>query len=61
MGDVINLRMARKAANRKAAERDAGANRLKHGRTKAEKRSADAERRQRDAILDGARREPSED
>ena len=37
MGDIINLRMARKKAARQAAEQTASANRLRHGRSKAER------------------------
>jgi len=37
MGDIVNLRRARKRAQRKAAEQDAAANRLRHGRSKAER------------------------
>jgi hypothetical protein len=37
MGDIINLRMARKKAARQAAEQTASANRLRDGRSKAER------------------------
>jgi hypothetical protein len=37
MGDVVNLRRARKNAKRQAAERRAAANRLLHGRSKVER------------------------
>jgi hypothetical protein len=60
MGDVINLRQARKAKHRAEASRLAEANRRKHGRTKAEKRAAEAEQHKLDSTLDGARREPKE-
>ena len=60
MAEIINLRQVRKARKRADAERIADANRLKHGRTKAEKRADEAERRKTDAVLDGARREQSE-
>jgi hypothetical protein len=43
MGDVVNLRRARKRAERELAERKAAANRLLHGRSKAE-RELEAER-----------------
>jgi hypothetical protein len=39
MGDVINLRKARKKIERQLDERQAGANRLIHGRTKAERKA----------------------
>jgi hypothetical protein len=37
MGDIVNLRRARKEADRKDGELSAAANRLKHGRTKSER------------------------
>jgi hypothetical protein len=43
MGDVIKLRAARKQAKRLREETHAAANRLRHGRSKAE-RSLDAAR-----------------
>lgn len=43
MGEVVNLRRARKKSERQQAERKAAANRLLHGRSKAE-RMLDAER-----------------
>jgi Domain of unknown function (DUF4169) len=43
MGDVVNLRRARRKLERQEAERKAAANRLLHGRSKA-KRTLDAER-----------------
>ena len=36
MGDLINFRKARKTAGRSQHEKRAAANRLKHGRSKAE-------------------------
>jgi hypothetical protein len=58
MVEIVNLNRARKAKARSEAEVTAAANRIAHGRTKAEKQAAkaDAERRTRD--LDGAKREP---
>jgi hypothetical protein len=49
MGDVVNLRRARKKIERQNAEREAAANRLQHGRSKAqraldEKRNAKSHR-----------------
>ncbi|MFL6798226.1 MAG: DUF4169 family protein [Xanthobacteraceae bacterium] len=44
MGDIINLRRARKRADRRAAEEAAAANRLVHGRSKAD-RELDSARR----------------
>lgn len=37
MGDVVNLRSARKRAKRREAERDAAANPLIHGQSKADR------------------------
>ena len=37
MGDIINLRRARKKAQRQLAERDASAQRLLYGRSKAQR------------------------
>jgi hypothetical protein len=37
MGDIINLRKARKAAEREREQTLAAANRLKHGRSRAER------------------------
>ena len=37
MGDVVNLRTARKRVKRLEAEQKAAANRLTHGRTKADR------------------------
>jgi hypothetical protein len=57
MGDVVNLKSARKAKARAAAEAKAQANRVAHGRTKAEKKSTKAEREAADRKLDGHRRD----
>ena len=38
MGDVVNLRKARKQAERKLDQVRAAENRLRHGRTKAERK-----------------------
>ena len=57
MGDVINLRAARKARKRVADQRLAETNRVKHGRTKAEKHLSEATRRKLDTTVDSARRE----
>lgn len=58
MDNVVNLRHARKAQARAAKIRQAETNRALHGRSRAERdRDADTERR-RQALLDGARRNP---
>lgn len=60
MGDIINLRQARKSRKRAEGESQAEANRLKHGRTKAEKRLAELARQRLDSIVDGARLGPDD-
>jgi len=55
MGDVVNLRMARKARARANADAKAGANRALHGRTAAEKARVAAERDRLRRTLEGAR------
>jgi len=37
MGDLVNLRTARKQARRRQADKEAASNRLVHGRSKAER------------------------
>lgn len=61
MGDIINLRQARKAKKRVEEESRAQTNRVKHGRTKADKHLADMARQRHDAVIDGARREHEDD
>ena len=57
MGEVVNLRMARKAKKREEAQAQAATNRALHGRTKAQ-RLADAQDKARAVkLLDGARRD----
>ena len=58
MGEIINLRRARKTRDRAASEAEAAANRLSHGRSKAEKQATRAERARQERSLDGARRDP---
>ena len=57
MAEIVNLRLARKARDRRQREAAADANRVLHGRTKAERAAAEAERARTDKALDGARRE----
>lgn len=57
MGDVVNLRRARKAKARVAAADQAAANRAAFGRTKAERGAAALEEARRAGTLDGAKRE----
>ncbi len=57
MGEVVNLRRARKAAARTANEAQAAANRAAHGRTRAERAATTAETERSARLLDGARLE----
>ncbi|MBU6395159.1 MAG: DUF4169 family protein [Sphingomonadales bacterium] len=57
MGEVVNLRLARKAAARKDKEAQAAANRAAHGRTRAERAASKAEVERTARLLDGAKRE----
>jgi hypothetical protein len=57
MGDLINLRKWREQRQREAAAATAAANRLSHGRTKAEKRHDAAEIARRKKLLDAAQRD----
>ncbi|MBY0336485.1 MAG: DUF4169 family protein [Acetobacteraceae bacterium] len=56
-GEVVNLAKARKARDKAAAEREAAANRARHGRTRAQKARDAAGEEQRRKLLDQARRE----
>jgi hypothetical protein len=57
MGDVVNLRQARKAKARRDKETQAATNRALHGRTKAERLAEKAERARSEQRLDGAKRD----
>jgi hypothetical protein len=57
MGEVVNLRMARKAKNRTEAEAQAATNRALHGRSKAQKQADAAEKARASKAIDGAQRE----
>ena len=61
MGDIVNLKLARKRKARIGKEERAEANRVLFGRTKAEKLASDAERRRNVASLDAHKREPDAD
>jgi Domain of unknown function (DUF4169) len=53
MGDLVNLRTARKRAKRSADDRRADANRLAHGRSNQQRKLADAQRHKASQDLDG--------
>jgi hypothetical protein len=55
MAEIVNLRKARKAKARAEKGRMAESNRVKFGRTGAEKRAIDAERDRDGSRLDGHR------
>jgi hypothetical protein len=55
MGEVVNLRLARKVAARSAKEAEAAANRVRHGRTRAEHEMTKADAARAASLLDGAR------
>ena len=55
MGDVVNLRMARKARKRTQQAAAATENRAIHGRTKSDRNRQQMEQRRDAALLDGAK------
>ncbi len=56
MGEVINLNKVRKAREKAAAAAEADANRVKHGRTKAERTLDKAKAEKAEAHLTGHQR-----
>lgn len=59
MGEIVNLRKARKAMARTKAEATAAANRTRHGRTAGERERDELAQEQARRKLDGARHDPS--
>lgn len=59
MAEIINLRRARRAKARAAAETEAAANRVAFGRTKAEKAGQAAQNALDSRRVEAHRREPS--
>lgn len=57
MAEIINLRMARKARQRDAAQADAAANRARHGQTSGERARAAQEAERLARRVDGAKRD----
>ena len=57
MAEIVNLNKARKARARAEEAAESAANRVKHGRTKAEKANDARAEARRKALLDGAKRE----
>ena len=60
MGEVVNLRMARKRSARADKERVAAENRALHGRSKADRKVDEADRLREATRLDGHRRDGPE-
>ncbi|MES2712498.1 MAG: DUF4169 family protein [Pseudomonadota bacterium] len=60
MAEIVNLNRVKKAKAREEAAAEAVANRAKHGRTRAEKARDALAEAQRNALLDGARKNPGE-
>jgi hypothetical protein len=61
MGDVVNLRMARKRSVRAEKERTAAENRASYGRSMTDKKFDEAERQRKAALLDAHRRDDPEE
>lgn len=61
MAEIINLNRVRKARAKDQARADAEANRARHGRTRAERETAEKARDIAARHLDGHRREPDDD
>ena len=55
MGDIVNLRRARKRQDRRRDDAKAAENRIVYGMTKAERRSLEAQREKADRDLDARR------
>ncbi|MBT5109730.1 MAG: DUF4169 family protein [Rhodospirillaceae bacterium] len=61
MADLVNLRRFKKAKARQDKAEAGQRNRVKYGRTAAEKIRAEIERNREAAFLDGVRQEPPHD
>ena len=60
MGEIVNLRQMKKRRERDAKAAIATENRIRHGRTGAQKESDRRTEERRQALLDGARTTPDE-
>jgi hypothetical protein len=60
MAEIVNLKRRRKLKARAEAEEEAAANRISHGRSKAERNLARAEHDAARRKLEGHKREPDE-
>ena len=56
MGEIVNLRRAKKRRERDDAAAEAQQNRIRHGRTKAAKANDKRMEERRNALLDASRR-----
>ena len=61
MGDIVNLRRARKRQDRRRDEAKAAENRILHGMTKAERLLIEAERQKADRDLDARKVVPPDE
>jgi hypothetical protein len=59
--EIVNLRRARKQKARAGKEREAAANRIAFGRTRAEKAATVAERERSERAIESHRREPQDE
>ena len=57
MAEIVNLRRVKKQQVRQNAAQQASENRVRHGRTKAERMNDEAERERERKRLDGLKRE----
>ncbi len=58
MGEIVNLRQARKRQDQERRDAVAAANRAKHGRTGAERRAEALEAKRRERAHEGTRLQP---
>ena len=58
MAEIINLNRARKARDKASSRAEAASNRIAHGRSKAEREAAKAERERQSRLLDQMKLEP---
>lgn len=61
MADIVNLRLARKRKERQRRETAAAGNRVRHGRSKSERKAAEHAEDAASRLLDGHRRDRRDD
>jgi hypothetical protein len=59
--EIVNMHRARKAKTKEKAQATAAENRVKHGRSKAERTKSELQARQAHRLLDAHRRSTPED